>query len=118
MSKRCSKFNTETSQESLKKYEIDNPLIDEGKPRCAIKPKDVPELQNIIRLAKDEKFGLVPVSSGGPHIKGGTACAADHAVVDLSGWKKIPWVNRRNRVCIVEPGVTYGELNASLKDTA
>jgi len=107
----------ETSLEKLKTYEVSNPLVRSGqRPQCAIKPKDVPELQKLIRKAKEEKFGLVPVSSGGPHTKGGIACSADHAIVDLAEWNKIPWVNRRNRVCFVEPGVTYGQLNHFLKD--
>ena len=102
----------ETSQRKLKTYEVSNPLVrNDWAPQCAVKPKDVAELQSLIRKAKEEKFGLVPVSSGEPHIKGGMACSVDHAVVDLADWKKIPWVNRRNRVCFVEPGVTYGELN-------
>jgi FAD/FMN-containing dehydrogenase len=106
----------ETSLEKLKTYEVSNPLLRPGRaPQCAIKPKDVPELQRLIRKAKEGKFGLAPVSSGGPHVKGGIACSAEHAVVDLAGWNKIPWVNRRNRVCFVEPGVTYGELNDFLK---
>jgi FAD/FMN-containing dehydrogenase len=107
----------ETSEVELKAYRVLNPLAQPGKsPQCAIKPGDVAELQKIVRRARAEKFGLVPISSGGPHIKGGTACPADHAVVDLSAWNKIPWVNRRNRVCFVQPGVTYGQLNDYLKD--
>lgn len=106
----------ETALAKLKTYKVCNPLARSGQaPQCAIKPKDVPELQRIVRKAKEEKFGLVPVSSGGPHIKGGIACSTDHAVVDLADWNKIPWVNRRNRVCFIEPGITYGELNYFLK---
>ena len=106
----------ETSPESLRKYETGNPLAGHHRsPQFAIRPKDVSGLQRVIRTARTGKFGLVPVSSTGPHAKGGTACAAEHAVVDLSGWKKIPWVDRRNRVCIVEPGVTYGDLNEFLR---
>ncbi len=107
----------ETSEDKLKAYRVTNPLARAGRsPQCAIQPGSVAELQKIIRRARAEKFGLVPVSSGGPHIKGGTACPVDHAVVDLSAWNKIPWVNRRNRVCFVEPGVTYGQLNDYLKE--
>ena len=108
-------YATETSPEKLRQYDVYNPLLQDYKtPFCAVKPKDVPELQEVIRLAGESKFGLVPVSSGRPHTKGGTACNSDHAVIDLSGWNKISWINRRNRVCIVEPGVTYGDLNRQL----
>jgi FAD/FMN-containing dehydrogenase len=107
----------DTSPERLKAYEVRNPLVKAGRrPQCAIKPGDVPGLQKLIRRAREGKFGLVPVSSGGPHTKGGIACGSDHAIVDLSGWNRIPWVNRRNRVCFVEPGVTYGELNNCLRE--
>jgi len=106
----------ETSPEALRTYEVRNPLLEHRRmPACAIRPKDASELQRVIRAARNAKFGLVPVSSEGPHIKGGTACRAEHAVVDLSGWKNIRWVNKRNRVCIVEPGVTYDVLNEFLK---
>lgn len=106
----------ETSAEKLKLYEIYNPLVRPGRtPQCAFKPNDVVELQSLIRRANEDKFGLVPVSSGGPHVKGGISCAEEHAIIDLAGWNKITWVNRRNRVCFVEPGVTYGELNDYLR---
>jgi hypothetical protein len=110
------RYTIENSPDKLRLYDVYNPLLQDYKtPFCAVKPKDVPELQGLVRQAGESKFGLVPVSSGRPHSKGGTACAEDHAIVDLSGWNKITWVNRRNRVCIVEPGVTYGELNRQLE---
>ena len=37
-----------------------------------------------------------------------------HLRVDLSEWKRIDLIDRRNRVCRVEPGVTYADLTASL----
>ena len=96
----------------LSQYITNNPLMEEKTtPLCVIQPQDVPELKEIIKASD---LGLVPVSSGGPHVRGGSACAKHHAVVDLSEWNKIPWINRRNRVCIVEPGVTYGELTQAL----
>ena len=39
----------------------------------------------------------------------------EHTMIDFSRWKEIPWVNRRNRVVMIEPGVTYGELLAALE---
>lgn len=105
------------SSRNMESNLVCNPLRKNGEiPQFAIKPGDVPELQMIVRKARENKFGLVPVSSGSPHINGGISCTTDHAVVDLSGWKDIPWINRRNRVCIVQPGVTYGEIKKSLKE--
>lgn len=96
----------------LSQYVTGNPLVKEKTaPHCVIKPHDINELKEIL---KGSDSGLVAVSSGAPHIRGGSACAKPHAIVDLSGWKKIPWINQRNRVCIVEPGVTYGELTEAL----
>ncbi len=106
------KGQVENDPDLLSQYITNNPLVEEKTgPHCVIKPQDVNELKEIL---KESDSGLVVVSSGTPHIRGGSACAKPHAVVDLSGWKKIPWINNRNRVCIVEPGVTYGELTEAL----
>lgn len=106
------KGEASTDPALLSRFITENPLIEGGEaPQCAIRPRDVDELREII---KNKPPALVPVSSEGPHIRGGIACPVPHAVVDLSHWKKIPWINRRNRVCIIEPGVTYGELIKAL----
>lgn len=102
--------------EELALFKVSNPIIAKGKaPTHVVRPVDVTELQDLIRAANEQKTGLVPVSSNGPHFRGGLLCAQEHMVVDLSFWKKIPFVNRRNRVCIIEPGVTYSELISALK---
>jgi FAD/FMN-containing dehydrogenase len=63
-----------------------------------------------MRFANEVGLNLTLASSTGSHRRGGFAAAKDHMVVDLSSWKRVPWTNRRNRVCLIEPGVTYGEL--------
>ena len=94
----------------LAMFRTQNPLLEPAPaPSHMVRPKDVPELQELVKLANNNRFALVPVSSAGPHLKGGITCSQDHIIVDLSGWKQVPWVQRKNRVCIVEPGVTYGE---------
>jgi FAD/FMN-containing dehydrogenase len=100
----------------LAQYHVKNPVQRYGStPGAVFKPRSLPELQQIIREAQERKLGLVPVSSGGPHSKTGINCREGHAVVDLSGWKAIPFLNRRNRVVQIEPGVTYGQLLTALK---
>lgn len=98
-------------------FRVDNPVQQYGvEPSGFIKPGSVPELQEVIRDAASRKTGLVPVSSTGVHTKTGVCCREAHAIVDLSGWKAIPFVSRRNRVVQIEPGVTYGELQVALKN--
>ncbi len=90
---------------------VENPLLDTStEPSCLLRPADADELQQLMRVANELRLNLTLGSSTGRHSKGGFAAAKDNMRVDLSSWKGIPWVNRRNRVCLIEPGVTYGEL--------
>ncbi len=55
-------------------------------------------------------LNLVPVSSGAPHLKGGSVPAAPGVIVDFSRMDRIVRLDRRNRVALVEPGVTFPAL--------
>ena len=104
-------FTSETSG-----YRVSNPLIAGGAmPSRAVRPRNIEELIGLVRLARDSGFGLVPVSSAPPHCKGGTICNAPHIIVDLSRWVNCDTIDRRNRVCRIEPGVTYGELLTAIE---
>ena len=83
-------------------------------PAEIIAPANADELRTLVLGANEDGTSLVVMSSGGPHRKDGLACAEPHKLVDLSGWKRIDLIDRRNRVCRVEPGVTYSELLAAL----
>lgn len=88
-----------------------NPLLPEGVPPTrVVRPRDMDELQTLVREANARGAALVPVSSSPPHVRGGTRCEEEHALVDLSHWKRCDLIDRRNRVCRIEPGVTYDEL--------
>ena len=97
-------------------YRISNPVIDSVvTPTRIARPSNVDELQKILRLANEVGVNLTLASSSGIHSRGGFASARENVLVDLSSWKQIPWINRRNRVCLIEPGVTYGELLQALE---
>jgi FAD/FMN-containing dehydrogenase len=83
-------------------------------PSAIAKPKDDKSLQKLVKLAITEKLSLVPVSSSAPHLGGGAASSSEWIAVDLSGWKRIDLIDRRNRVCRIQPGVTFGELERAL----
>jgi FAD/FMN-containing dehydrogenase len=83
-------------------------------PTYILHPANSHELGAIIQFANQNGLNLVVNSSAPPHRKGGLSNPAEHILVDLSGWKKIDLIDQRNRVCRVEPGVTYTELTQAL----
>jgi FAD/FMN-containing dehydrogenase len=85
-------------------------------PAKVLAPKTAAEVQAIIAQANKDKTPLVPVSSGTnlqdthlPSVKGAVA-------VDLSGLKGL-YCDELNRNVVVEPGVTFQELDAFCKKT-
>ena len=102
--------------EILEEYSRDESFVHAIRPRCVVKPKNTEEVQRIVKWANDTLTSLVPVSSGPPHFQGDTVPSVGGAViVDLSQMKRIIRVDRRNRVAMVEPGVTFGELIPELE---
>ncbi len=82
----------------------------EGMSLCEVRPSDAGQVKGLVDLARSEGLNLVPVSSGAPHLKGGSIPAEPAVMVDLSRMDRIVRVDRRNRVALVEPGVTFAAL--------
>ncbi|MDT3698633.1 MAG: FAD-binding oxidoreductase [Thermincola sp.] len=109
------KENVLDAPETLEAYAKDESFVHPLKPRFVVRPKNTEEVQELVRWAKQTRTPLVPVSSGAPHFRGDTVPSAPGAViVDLSGMNKIIKINRRNRLAIIEPGVTYSQLQPEL----
>jgi len=101
---------------SLEEYSKDESFIHPIRPQYVVKPHNVDELQLLVKWANDSLTPLVPVSSGGPHFRGDSVPGTEGAVVvDLSDMKRIIRIDRRNRVVMIEPGVTSDELCMELK---
>lgn len=101
--------------ETLDTYSKDQSFARPMKPRFVVKPKNSDDVQKIVGWANVTNTPLVPVSSGPPHFHGDTVPSVPEAViVDIGGMKKIININRRNRIAIIEPGVTYSELQPAL----
>ena len=85
------------------------------RPWFVVRPENDPQVQALVKWANATGTPLVPVSSGGPHGYGDTVPTAPEAViVDLSGMRAIKRIDRRNKVAVIEPGVTYAELMPAL----
>ncbi len=109
------KGNVSDDPETLKAYAQDQSFVLPIKPWVLVKPKNVDEVQAIVKWANQTQTPLVPVSSGPPRFHGDTVpSATGAAIVDLSGMKRIIRIDRRNRIAHVEPGVTYPQLQPEL----
>jgi hypothetical protein len=109
------KENVSSDPKALKEYAGGFNSVPPKMPGLVVKPANLQELQEVVRWANEKKVPLVPASSGPPHFRGDTVPAVDGAViVDLRRMNKIIHINKSNRVAIVEPGVTFGELQKEL----
>lgn len=79
-------------------------------PTCIVKPANEGELQSVIYFANQTGLNLTVTSSTGVHRNGGIINGGENVLIDLSPWQGIDLVDRRNRVCRIQPGVTYGQL--------
>ncbi len=103
--------NTSSNQAVLDEYSRDMSFVNPVRPAYVVKPGSAVDVEKLVKLANETNTPLVPVSSGPPHFRGDTVPGIGGAViVDLSGMKKILRVDRKNRVAMCEPGVTFGEL--------
>ena len=109
------KENVQDAPGTLESYSSDQSFASAMPPQLVVKAGSADEVHKIVVWANRTKTPLIPVSSGPPHFHGDTVPGVPGAViVDLSGMKQISKIDRRNRVAIIEPGVTYGELQAAL----
>ena len=85
------------------------------KPWYVAKPKDAGQVEALVKWANETKTPLVPVSSTGVKLRGDSVPSVPEAVVvDLSGMNRIMNVNRQQRMVVIQPGVTYDQLNKEL----
>lgn len=102
-------------EERLKEYSYDR--MKKGTlPVAAVFPESSEDIQKLIRWANEREVPLIPVSSGSPRSRGDTVPEFGGVVVDMRKMKKILKIDRRNRVCLVEAGVTFEELIPTLRE--
>jgi FAD/FMN-containing dehydrogenase len=114
----CGSKNVSNNSEILVKYSRDMSFVEEKLPISVVWPSNTRQIEEIVKLANIEKFSLIPISSNmGPRHHGDTVPHRDNSVVlDLSNMKKILNIDRKNRVVMIEPGVTFGRLIPELQN--
>ncbi|MHA1752273.1 MAG: FAD-binding oxidoreductase, partial [Candidatus Helarchaeota archaeon] len=108
----CGIENVNDGQEVLEKYSKDQSLVDPIKPLLVVFPENTDQVQDIIKLANQNNISIIPISSPNKYrFHGDTVPKSDNTIImNLSKMNKILRIDKKNRVIMVEPGVTFGEL--------
>ena len=99
----------------LGEYAHDMSFMPVRRPSFVVKPRQADQIQELIKWANRTLMPLIPISSGPPHFRGDTVPQQGGVVVDLSHMKKILRLDRRNRVAMIEPGVTFLQLKLEVE---
>ncbi len=81
-----------------------------GDPVAVVKPPDNRSVRNLIKLARKEGMNLVFRSSTTPSIHGASVPRGKAIIVDMSEMGRLLRLDRRNKVALIEPGVTFEKL--------
>ena len=100
--------------ETLESYSRDYSLTPPRRPNYVVQPKNTEEIQKIVKLANKYSMPIVP-SSSSVHFHGATIPSQAGIVVDLKRMDRILEIDERNRMARIEPGVTWGQLQAELE---
>jgi FAD/FMN-containing dehydrogenase len=96
-------------------YATDCSYAPKRKPWFVVRPSTGEQVQALVTWANQTETPLIPVSSGPPHFHGDTVPGVPESViVDLSRMKEIKRIDRRNKMVVIEPGMTYSELEPAL----
>lgn len=107
--------NVYDDPKTLKRYSRDESFSLPMSPSFVVKAADAERVEAIVHWANRTRTPLIPVSSGPPRFRGDTVPGSpESVVVDLSGMKKIIRIDRRNRMALIEPGVTFAQIQPAL----
>jgi FAD/FMN-containing dehydrogenase len=105
--------NIADDPETLKHFSCDTSLLPPHMPDMVVKVSKTSEVQEVLKIASANSYPVVPRSSGTGSY--GTGIPEEGGIIlDLSGMKRIPRTDTRNRWVLIEPGVTFGELDDAL----
>jgi glycolate oxidase len=82
-------------------------------PIAVVRPGSTEEVQRIVEWANETKTPLYP-RSGGTSLWGAVPLVEGSVVVDLAKMNRLVRIEERNLTCVVEPSITFGELEALL----
>ena len=114
----CGEKNASNNLEILKTYSEDCSFVSGKTPISVAWPNNSKQIEEILKLANSIGFSVIPISSSSNvRYHGDTIPKKDNTVIlNLSKMNNIVSIDRKNRVVMIEPGVTFGELIPILKE--
>jgi len=117
LTKICGSQNVSQDPKDLKEYSKDLSFLKGKSPICIVWPSNSQDVTKIVKLANDLKFYIIPVSLNSKFKHHGDSLPKkDNSIIlNLSRMNKVLSIDRKNRVVMVEPGVSFGQIVPILK---
>jgi glycolate oxidase len=95
-------------------YSYDGTPIFQHLPEAVIFPGNENQISDIVKLANQEKFNIVPRGAG-TGLSGGSIPVENSVVIVLTRWNKILEIDSKNLTAIVQPGVITSQLQKEVE---
>lgn len=82
---------------------------------AVVRARDADMLAATVRWAREQRRPLVPASSTSPHRRASLNLPKGAWILDFSGMQQVIKIDRRNRVALFEPGVSFQELASQVR---
>jgi len=90
-------------------YSYDATPLFQELPEAVIFPEDEEQISNIVKLANEENFNIVPRGAG-TGLSGGSIPVKNCIALVMTKWDKIIEIDKPNLTATVQPGVVTGQL--------
>jgi glycolate oxidase len=102
------------SYEDRLTYSYDATPIYQQLPEAIVFPENEEQISQIVKLANEEKFNIVPRGAG-TGLSGGAIPVENCVVIVMTKWDKIIEIDTQNLTATVQPGVVTGVLQREVE---
>lgn len=95
-------------------YSYDGTPIFQQLPEAVVFPESEEQISQIIKLANQEKFNIVPRGAG-TGLSGGSIPVENSVVIVLTRWNKILEIDTKNLTATVQPGVITAQFQKEVE---
>ncbi len=102
------------SEEEKLVYSYDGTPIFQQLPEAIVFPENEEQISEILKLANQEKFNVVPRGAG-TGLSGGAVPVENCVVIVMTRWNKILEIDNNNLTALVQPGVVTAQLQKEVE---